>query len=237
MAERKQHHFVAAGNGSGTPNSRPAKPVGNAGGLRAGAVVLWIAALAMEVCAFLVWGGKLDLKFMPALYQLIGFFALDLICVVIAAQLWKRANHISPASEKNKAGFWLWNNLGVVMAIVCFAPMLVLLLTNKNLDKRTKAVALAAAVLALIIGGVSSYDFHPVSQEQLSAAVTALGDETVYWTRFGKVYHTHDNCQALNQTEELTYGSVEQAIAASRTRLCAFCAGRDDIRDVATDGE
>ena len=52
---------------------------------------------------------------------------------------------------------------------------------------------------------------------------------------FGKVYHTHDDCQALNQSEQLTYGTVEQAIAAGRTRLCSFCAKRDEITGVVTD--
>ena len=59
----------------------------------------------------------------------------------------------------------------------------------------------------------------------------------VLWTNSlgGKVYHTHEDCQALNRTEELVQGTVEQAIAANRTRLCAFCARRDAITGVVTD--
>ena len=52
---------------------------------------------------------------------------------------------------------------------------------------------------------------------------------SVYWSPYGKVYHTHDDCQALNQSEQLTTGDVDQAIAAGRTRLCSFCAKRDDF--------
>ncbi|MBP1571276.1 MAG: hypothetical protein J6C76_05200, partial [Oscillospiraceae bacterium] len=62
----------------------------------------------------------------------------------------------------------------------------------------------------------------------------AIADD-VYWSPFGKVYHTHDDCQSLNQSDQLTYGTVEQAIAENRTRLCSFCAKRDDITGVATD--
>lgn len=239
MAEKKQHNFVAAGSGT-TPSGKKAqqaRPVGSAAPYRVGAVVLWVLAFIMEICAIFVLNGKLDLKFMPALYQMIGFFVLDLIFVIVAAQLWKKANHIRPASEKNKAAFWLWNNLGVIMAIICFVPMIILLFTNKDLDKKTKTIAIVAAVIALLISGAASIDYNPVSQEQLGAAVNALGDETVYWAPFGKVYHTHDDCQALNRTETLTYGTVEEAIAAGKTRLCSFCANRDDIRDVVTDGE
>ena len=46
---------------------------------------------------------------------------------------------------------------------------------------------------------------------------------------------THEDCQALNQSDSLTYGTVEQAIAENRTRLCAFCAKKDDIQGVVTD--
>jgi hypothetical protein len=67
------------------------------------------------------------------------------------------------------------------------------------------------------------------------AAVETLGDEQVYWAPFGKVYHTHEDCSSLNQSETLTVGTVEQAIASGRTRLCYFCAQQDNITGVTTD--
>ena len=98
----------------------------------------------------------------------------------------------------------------------------------------TKAIATVVAVIALLIGGVASYDFNPVSEEQQLAAMEAISDD-VYWSPYGKVYHTHDDCQALNQSDSLTYGTVEQAIAENRTRLCSFCAKKDSISGVVTD--
>lgn len=244
MAEKKQHKIVSATTGeqvtakpaSGKkPVVHEAAPVGNAGGLRIGAVVLWVVALVFEVLALLVVLGKLNLHFLPTLWQLILLLVLDLVCVIIGAQLWKKANHIDPASEKNALKFWLWNNMGVIACVICFMPIIILLLTNKDLDKKTKAIATVVAVIALLIGGVASYDFNPVSAEQKEAAVTALGQETVYWAPFGHVYHTHEDCGALNRSDELTMGTVEQAIAANRTRLCSFCAKRDAITGVVTD--
>ena len=238
MAEPKKKKIVSADTGeevaAGSRKKTAAAPVGNAAGLRIGAVVLWVVAIAFEVLALLVVLGKVDLHFMSQLAQLIVFLVLDLACVIIGAQLWKKANHIKPASEKNKLTFWLWNNMGVIVCVIAFVPFIILLLTNKNVDKKTKAIATVVAVIALLIGGVSSYDWNPVSQEQQQAAMEAISDD-VYWTRFGHVYHTHDDCQALNQSEELTYGTVEQAIAANRTRLCSFCAKRDAITGVVTD--
>ena len=241
MAEKKQHNIVSASTGENVkpatgkkPTIQQAAPVGNATGLRIGAIALWVLAIAFEVLAILVAIGKLNFNFMPTLGQLIILLVLDLVCVIVGAQLWKKANHIKPASEKNPVQFWLWNNMGVIACVVAFLPIIIILLTNKDLDKKTKAIATVVAVIALLIGGVASYDWNPVSEEQQQAAIQAISGD-VYWAPFGKVYHTHEDCGALNHTDTLTEGTVEQAIAAGRTRLCSFCAKRDEITGVVTD--
>jgi len=245
-AEKKEHKIVSASTGaqmtkeeaaaSAARAKKAAAPVGNATPYRIGAIVLWVLAIGFEVLAVLVTFGKIDLKFMPTLWQMIAFLVLDLGCLIAGSQLWKKANHIKPASEKNKVKFWLWNNMGLIMTIICFVPFIILLLTNKNADKKMKVVGVACAAIMVIIGGLVSYDWNPVSAEQKEAAMAAISGE-VLWTNSlgGKVYHTHEDCQALNRTEELVQGTVEQAIAANRTRLCAFCARRDAITGVVTD--
>ena len=244
MAEKKKHKIISADTGEQVtakpaakkrPAIQEAAPVGNAGGLRAGAVVLWVVALIFEILALLVVLGKINLHFLPTMWQLILLLVLDLVCVIIGAQLWKKANHIKPASEANPLKFWLWNNMGVIACVICFMPIIILMLTNKDLDKKTKAIATVVAVIALLVGGLASYDWNPVSQEQQSAAINALGDTMVYWSPFGHVYHTSEDCSALNRSDQLTMGTVEQAIAANRTRLCSFCAKRDAISGVVTD--
>ena len=248
MAEKKEKKLVAASDSAAakkketitTPSgytAKAAKPVGNAGGLRVGAVILWIVAIVFEILAILQLFGKININFMPQLWVFIILIVLDLVCVIIGSQLWKKANHIAPASEANKAKFWLWNNMGVIVSCFAFIPIIILMLTNKDLDKKTKTIAAIAADIALIIGGAASIDYNPVSAEQLEAAETALGDTVVYWSPFGHVYHLDDDCSALNQSETLTYGSVEEAVAANRTRLCKFCAKRHEITTVVTDGE
>lgn len=241
MAEKKKKRIISADTGAevaaGSKKAtkvKEAAPVGNATGLRIGAVALWAVALGLEILAVMIFNGKVNWTFMPSMWQLIGALVLDLVFVIIGAQLWKKANRIKPASEKNKVLFWLWNNMGVIVCAVCFIPFVILALLNKEADKKTKTIAVVVAIIALLIGGVASYDFDPVSEEMQQAAINAIADD-VYWSPFGKVYHTHDDCQALNQSDELTYGTVEQAIAANRTRLCSFCAKNDEITGVVTD--
>ena len=240
MAEPKKKKIVDADSGkevkAGSRKKKAAAPVGNATGFRVGAIALWVVALAFEVLAYLVLIGKINLNFMPTLWQMIAFLVLDLICVIVGSQFWKKANHIKPASEKNKALFWLWNNMGLIVAVVCFFPFVILALTNKEADKKTKVIATVVAVIAMLIGGACSIDYNPVSAEEQQAAMEAISDD-VYWSPFGKVYHTHDDCSSLNQSDTLTYGTVEQAIAENRTRLCSYCAKRDEITGVTTDGK
>ena len=240
MAEPKKKKIVDADSGkevkAGSRKKKAAAPVGNATGFRVGAIALWVVALAFEVLAYLVLIGKMNLNFMPSLWQMIAFLVLDLICVIVGSQFWKKANHIKPASEKNKTLFWLWNNMGLIVCAVCFIPFVILALTNKEADKKTKVIATVVAVIALLIGGACSIDNNPVSAEEQQAAMEAISDD-VYWSPFGKVYHTHDDCSSLNQSDTLTYGTVEQAIAENRTRLCSYCAKRDEITGVTTDGK
>jgi len=243
MAEKKPKKLVSAETGKeGTPAKKPAaataKPApetGNATGLRIGAVILWVLAIVFEVLAVLIVAGKIHMTFLPVMWQLIVMIVLDLACVIIGAQLWKKANHIDPVSEANKVKFWLWNNMGVIACVIAFVPLIIIMLSNKNLDKQTKTICTVVAIIALLIGGVASYDYNPVSEEQKDAAVDVLGDTTVYWAPFGKVYHTDAECPALNRSESLTYGTVEDAIAANRVRLCSFCAARDGIAGVVTE--
>ena len=146
MAEKKTKKIVSADSGKeiATPQKKARKvkeaaPVGNAGGLRIGAVVLWVLAIVMEVLALMVVLGKINLKFMPSLYQLIAFLVLDLIFVIIGAQLWKKANHIDPVSEANKLKFWLWNNMGVIVCTIAFLKVIQLL---KKVPQQRKIILL-----------------------------------------------------------------------------------------------
>ncbi len=236
-AEGVVHNAADAIASGERPPIQQAKPVGNAKTLRIGAVILWVLALIFEILAVLVIAGKINLSANGPMVPMVIFLILDLACVIVGAQFWKKANHIDPASEANPTKFWIWNNMGLIVCAVAFIPFIIILLTDKNADKKTKTIGTVVAVIALLLGGLMSYDFHPVSAEDKQEALAVFGEEDVYWTRFGKCYHTSDDCSALNQSEQLTKGTVEQAIAANRVRLCSFCAKRDNITTVKTDDE
>ena len=202
----------------------------SSGGLRIGAVALWVLAIGCEIAAILLLNRTLSLPKLGMTTWLIIALVLDLILVVVGSQLWKKANHQDPASEKSKVKFWLWNNMGVIAAVVAFCPLIIMLLKDKNLDAKTKKLVSVIAVIALLIAGAASYDWNPVSQEDLEAQKTALAEEgvsadgTVYWTPFGRVYHLDPDCQALTNSATLVSGTLDEAFDAKRVDLCKFCA-------------
>ena len=234
MAEEKKERKIVKVEGEAKKtedgkNIKEAKPVGNAGGLRCGAIICWLVAICFEVLGFLLYFDKIRLP-LPTLAGIIGVLVLDLIFVIIGSQLWKKANRIDPASKKNPVKFFLWNNMGVIVCIIAFLPYIILIFTDKQnkLDKKTKAIAVVVGIIALLIGGLASYDWNPISSEEKAAAEAAITGN-VYWTQFGKVYHTSADCSHLNNSDTLYEGDVDQAIADNKTRLCKTCAKRDNI--------
>ena len=132
--------------------------------------MLWVLALAAEVGAILILNGIWYIPEEQKLYWLIGALAVDLILVIIGSQLWKKSNRLDPASKASKVKFFLWNNMGLIASVICFLPLIILLLTNKDLDGKTKKIATVVAVIVLIIASLFSIDFDPVSAEDLAEA-------------------------------------------------------------------
>ncbi len=204
---------------------------------RIGAVILWLLAIACEVVAVLNIFNKLELPKFGQLTWLIVLIVLDLIFVVCGSLLWKKANHIDPASEKNKTKFWLWNNLGSIMAVLAFLPLIIIIFTNKDLDGRTKKIAGIVAIVALAIGGLASYDWNPVSSEQLQAAKAEIlangnydtndkGEPVVYWVQNSKKYHINKECSAINRSNsksDIFRGTIDAAYQKGLTEPCRIC--------------
>lgn len=210
------------------------------------AIILWVLGVLMEVVAINFMNGNIYLPKFTQQTWLIIFLVADFIFVVIGSQLWKRANHINPPSEANKAEYWLQTEAGVIVAIIAFAPIVFVLLNDKKLDKKTRQLVSIIAVVCLAVAGLTGIDFHPTTQEDYDAAAknaAELGssstgqasDVTVYWTTFGHVYHLNPDCQAIKNSTTIYSGTLADAFAAKRSTECEFCArkGGTDLLSLA----
>lgn len=212
---------------------RPGKQTGGSSvGLRIGAIILWLVAIACEIFAIMALLKNFVIRFTHngntnMMITLIGFIVLDLIFAIVAAQLWKKANHINPPSKKNKFTFYLISELGVIMACICFIPLIVILIKNDKLDKKSKTIVTVIAAAALVITGLASADYNPISAEEKQEAEQVITDD-VYWTTFGHKYHLDLDCQAIVNSNTVYTGPVTEAIESGRTAICSFCAHRHE---------
>ena len=204
---------------------------GNALPFRIASIVLWVLGIAAEVLAILTANRTL---FLPGLSQttwIIVFLVVDLVLVVVGSQLWKRANHLDPASKENKVAYWVQTELGVLIAVIAFAPVILLMLNNKDLDAKAKKLCSIVAGVALVAAVGSGIDYHPTSQEDLDqaqAGAAVLSDDGLaYWTPFGKKYHFNPDCQYLKNSGTIYSGSVQDAIDAGRNEGCSGCTVED----------
>lgn len=108
--------------------------------------------------------------------------------------------------------FFLWNNMGLIASVICFLPIVILLLANKDLDGKTKKIVTVVAAIALVLASLFSIDFNPVSAEELADAQQAVGTGSVYWTRFGKSYHLDPNCHTLMRSSKVYRGPLRKPL-------------------------
>ncbi|HRZ27185.1 MAG TPA: hypothetical protein P5295_10285 [Spirochaetota bacterium] len=189
------------------------------------AAVSWVIAIGFEI-------GAIVLLQRPPISTtwLIVLIAAALVFAVIGNLLWKKSNRLDPASEKEPVKFFIQNQLGAIISTIAFLPLVILVLTNKNMDKKQKGIVGAVAGVALLIGLGTGIDFNPPSQEkyaQETARVEQLMDKNlVYWTKSGTRYHLYSDCSAINtrKTDEIFQGTVAKARELKNiNQLCRFC--------------
>lgn len=237
MGTKKKLTKVEDGDNAAANVAREAKPFiasdenkGKAKSLRLFAIISWIVAIGLEVGAiFLLRKPPVNTTW------LIVLIVADLIFAVIGSLLWKKSNRLDPASEKDSIKFFIQNQLGVIISIIAFLPLVILIFTNKDMKGKQKGIVGAIAVIALLIAGATGIDFNPPSIEKYTeqtAQVEALqkdGMNHVFWTKSGRSYHLYSDCSYINQdrTVEIFEGTVAKARELKNiTDLCDRCENR-----------
>lgn len=199
---------------------------GKATQLRMFAGLLWLGAIVAQVTAII-----LLLKNSPNIMAwVIGLIVVDLALAIFGSILWKKSNRLDPASEKNKFIFFMQSQLGLVVAIIAFLPLIIVILTNKNIDGKQKAILGSIAGVAMAIAGIFGTDFNPPSVEKYTEEtnmVEALtGTNNVFYTKGGGKYHVYEDCYTIKNSERLN-GTVAEAHAGVANRsdfdLCEIC--------------
>ena len=217
------------------------------------AALFWVVAIAIEcvvIFRLLLVGGVTTTQadtgaettsypFFGAMLSQNAYFAwilaLIVVCgvlAVIGSQFWKKANALDPASEKNKVRFFVQNQLGAIISMIAFIPLVILVLMNKNLKGNQKVIASIVAILVLAGATFASYDYNSPSVEQYgdeqalvmayNEAVNGTATDVVYWVKGSKVYHLCSDASVLNLSSKDPYiysGPVGKAHGAGMNRL------------------
>lgn len=176
-------------------------------------IVVWIIAIAIEgFCIYFFLQNKITFPIL-----LVGIGGI-LILTLIGSVLWKKANRLDPVSRKNKWRFFVHNQLGLLLSVLAFLPLIIILFRSNNLSGKEKKWAGGIALFALAIAGLVGTDFNPPSIEEYEEAtrqVTYLnnGVNQVFWTPSGKSYHLFESCSYINtdRTKEIYAGTIAQA--------------------------
>jgi len=237
MATTKKVTKVSSGEGATKKSTfvPTAEAKAQAGKRRMYGIILWGLAIIAEVFAMVILFKK-DPEIALSTgnrIALIVILLLDLVLLIAGSFFWKKANRFDPASKQNTLKFFFQNQLGVVVAVIAFLPVVILAFIKKEY------LVGAIAALFLVGGGLASADFNPPSVEEYteqSAYVKELmGANQVYWTKSGTKYHLFDDCQYLKSdrtTEIFEGGTVADAYANNSkikpdiTSLCSACEKR-----------
>ncbi|QTV79617.1 hypothetical protein [Microbacterium sp. NIBRBAC000506063] len=149
------------------------------------ALILWAIAIALEAVG-IFWllrqrefvgedgtfvrdqeTGLLEQQNATAVFPTWAFVTLIVLLVVIAALaitgslLWKKANALDPASKEDKVRFFVQNQLGAIIAIIAFLPLVLLIFLNKDMSGTQKGVAGGVGIVLALVAAYFGASFSP----------------------------------------------------------------------------
>jgi hypothetical protein len=144
---------------------------GKAKKLRIFAGLSWLVAIATEIAAIVLI--MKDTFNQGGLALMIGLLVVIAVFAIAGSLLWKKANRHDPASKSEPAKFFIQNQLGVIITVIAFLPLLAMIFLDKDMDPRTKKIAGGVGVGLAALASVMGIDFNPPSVEQYTEDMNA----------------------------------------------------------------
>jgi hypothetical protein len=143
--------------------------------LRIFAAIAWAIAIAGELAGIVL---LLKHKFDHGnLGLLIGILVGIAIFAIAGSLMWKAANKYDPARESDRARFFFQNQLGAIITVIAFLPLLVLIFMDKDMDPKNKKIAGGVGVVLAIVATLFGVSYHPPSVEQYTQDMNKCADE------------------------------------------------------------
>src|SRR6476469_3882707 len=132
--------------------------------LRIFAAIAWLIAIGTEIAGIvLLRQHKFD---HGNLGLLIGLLVVIAVFAIGGSLMWKAANKQDPARQSDTARFFFQNQLGAIITVIAFLPLVVLIFMDKDMDPKNKKVAGGIGVVLAVAATLIGVDFNPPSTEQ-----------------------------------------------------------------------
>ena len=132
--------------------------------LRIYAALAWVVAIGTEIAGIVMLKQhKFDSGNLPLL---IGLLVVIAVFAIGGSLMWKKANTHDPASRADGFRFFVQNQLGAIITVIAFLPLLALIFLDKDMDPKNKKIAGGVGVALALLATVIGIDFKPPSTEQ-----------------------------------------------------------------------
>ena len=139
--------------------------------LRIFAALCWIVAIGGEVAGIvLLYRHTFDHGNLPLL---IGILVGIAIFAIAGSLLWKAANKHDPARKSDKAKFFFQNQLGAIITLIAFLPLIVLIFMDKDMDPKNKKIAGGVGAVLAVLATLIGVSWNPPSVEQYTQDMNA----------------------------------------------------------------
>jgi hypothetical protein len=132
--------------------------------LRIFAAIAWVIAIGSEIAGIvLLRQHKFD---HGNLGLLIGILVGIAIFAIAGSLMWKAANKQDPASRADPGRFFFQNQLGAIITVIAFLPLLVLIFMDKDMDPKNKKIAGGIGAVLAVAATLIGVSWKPPSVEQ-----------------------------------------------------------------------
>ena len=187
--------------------------------MRIFAVIAWVIAIGTEIAGIVMLRQhKFDHGNLPLL---IGLLVVIAVFAIAGSLMWKAANKQDPARASDKARFFFQNQLGAIITVIAFLPLLALIFLDKDMDPKNKKIAGGVGAVLAVLATLMGVSFKPPSVEQYTQDMNSCAAQI-------KAKQPTSACspEVAAQAQEIAKDS--QAVADA-TKTAANPAGQDVV--------
>jgi hypothetical protein len=108
---------------------------------------------------------------------LIGLLVGIAVFAIAGSLLWKAANKHNPASKADGFRFFVQNQLGAIITLIAFLPLLALIFMDKDMDPKNKQIAGGIGAVLAIVATMMGVSLKPPSVEQYTQDMNACATQ------------------------------------------------------------